>query len=462
MKLLIKIFIMLIAYTGIFIVSQAIANDTPNKNTIKNVYIVSIKGKIDDKLSLYLQRSIDMANEDSLAHIILLDIDTFGGLVDATVKMKDKLLASRIPVIAFINKQALSAGALIALSSSKIYMTNASVIGAAAPVDGHTGEELSEKYVSAIRKIFESTARIYNRNADIAGAMVDKSISIDGIVEKNKLLTLTTEEALEHHFIDGSYDHIQNIPELTKESPINFIETELTFFDQLVHFLTQPYLSSFLFSIAMAALLLEMKSPGVGIPGLIGFIMLSIFIWANYVIGATNWQGITIIGIGLILLAIEFFIIPGFGWIGLCGIIVTFSGFVMIIIGGDVGDINNINSDKVIEILGVVGASIFFTLCLLFTLLIFTGKKVSIFQSGLFLYKKPSLSTVQDGKQKTPLLNLDTQSKGIAFSDLRPSGQAKFGEEYISVISEEGFIEKDSDIIISAIEGNIIKVKLIS
>jgi membrane-bound ClpP family serine protease len=163
----------------------------------KRVYYTLLKGTINKKLASNFEGVLKEA-ERAKADALILEIDTFGGRLDSAVKIKDKLIDTKIDTIAFINKKAISAGALISLATRHIVMAPGSTIGAATPVRLTYWEErpASEKVISYFRKEMKSTAEANNHPGDIAEAMVDPDVKIEGVVEKGKLLTLTTKEAL--------------------------------------------------------------------------------------------------------------------------------------------------------------------------------------------------------------------------------------------------------------------------
>ena len=178
------------------------------------VYRVPIEGTIDLGLPPFIERVLkDAAADDAKA--VIFDIDTFGGRVDAATQIKDAILDSPIETIAFINRRAISAGALISMSCDKIYMTSGGTIGAATAVDMQ-GEKGSEKVISYMREEMASTAESTGRNVDIAKGMVDEELSfthidIEGVEievtdlegrKEGKLITLTTELAKKYKIAD--------------------------------------------------------------------------------------------------------------------------------------------------------------------------------------------------------------------------------------------------------------------
>ncbi len=168
------------------------ANDDGRK-----IYYTLLKGTINNKLADDFEGVLKEA-EKANAKVLILEIDTFGGRLDAAVRIKDKLVDTKINTIAFVNKKAISAGALISLATKHIVMAPGSTIGAATPVKLTHWEEkpTSEKVISYFRKEMHSTAEAGNHPGNIAAAMVDPDLQIEGVVEEGKLLTLTTKEAI--------------------------------------------------------------------------------------------------------------------------------------------------------------------------------------------------------------------------------------------------------------------------
>jgi membrane-bound ClpP family serine protease len=173
------------------------------------VYLIPIKGTINSRVARFVGRAIDDA-EEAKANAVILEINTFGGQLDAATKTRDSVLDSKILTIAFVNKRAISAGTLISLAAKKIVMAPGATIGAATPVD-FLGRKASEKVMSYWRKEVKSTAEKNNRPTRIAEAMVDEEVEIPELVEKGKLLTLTTNEALECKIADYEAESIDEV-----------------------------------------------------------------------------------------------------------------------------------------------------------------------------------------------------------------------------------------------------------
>ncbi|MDQ4099863.1 MAG: hypothetical protein M3121_05135, partial [Chloroflexota bacterium] len=202
------------------------------------VYVVPIHGPIDLGVASFLRRALDEA-EEAGARAVVLDLDTPGGRLDAVLQMRDAILGAGVPTVAFVNREAFSAGALITIASERIYMTPGAVYGAATPVDG-SGETASEKVISAVRSTFRATAEERGRDPEIAAAMVDPDVEIDGLVGPDQLLTLTTTEARRVNYADGVAADRTDLLALTGLQGADVVETSPGLAENVVRFLTNP------------------------------------------------------------------------------------------------------------------------------------------------------------------------------------------------------------------------------
>lgn len=266
------------------------------------VYVVPIDGIIDLGLAPFLARTLREA-ESAGAAAVLLDINTFGGRVDAAVAMRDTLLNSPVRTIAFINQRAISAGALIALACHTIVMAPGGTIGAAAPVLGGAGptQPADEKSVSYVRKEFRATAETRNRPPEFAEAMVDVDVAIEGVVESGKLLTLTTTEALAHKVVELSGSSVTGALDAGGLPGAQLRYAAQTWAETFVRFLTNPVVSSLLMSIGLLALFVEIRTPGFAIPGFIGLASLGLLFWGHWIVQLAGWEELMLVGAGLIL-----------------------------------------------------------------------------------------------------------------------------------------------------------------
>jgi membrane-bound serine protease (ClpP class) len=422
-------------------------------STQKNVvYVVPVKGVIDLGLAPFIQRVLNEAQKNQAAAVIL-DINTFGGRVDAAVQIRDALLNSPVRTIAFIDKRAISAGALISLAAQTVVMAPGSTIGAATPVQsgpaGSTTAPTSEKTVSYVRKEFRATAESRKRPPLIAEAMVDSDVVIPDVSEKGKLLTLTTEEALKLKVADLQANSIEA---LLKE--LNILDTELRSFtpnwaEEVVRFLTHPVVSSLLVSVAMLGIFLELRTPGFGAPGVIGLSSLSLFMWGHWLVQLAGWEELLLALLGVFLFALELFVIPGFGIVGILGLLALLGALVMSTLGA------GSHSGFVLWAVVRMGFSVALAIVLTALFLKFLPK----LPIGRKLILSTALET-SDGFYSAPPTDYQWLGRtGLAHSTLRPAGIADFQGHRVDVVSDGEFIDAGAPIRVLHVDGNRIVVQ---
>ncbi|MDG2287703.1 MAG: nodulation protein NfeD [Candidatus Marinimicrobia bacterium] len=329
----------------LFILLLILGNSIAQENK-KNIYIVPIQDTIDLGIPSFVKRAISIA-ESNNSELIIFDIDTFGGRVDAATQIKDAISATDITTIAFINRRAISAGSLISLSCDKIYMTDGATIGATSVVD-MTGSKQSEKSQSYMREEMAATAEKTGKNSSIARGMVDEELSFEFLViqgdslkvediegrKEGKLITLTTELALKYGIADGKGESIEEILSSLGIEDYNIIILNENWSEDLVRFLTDPTISSLLTTFGTIGIISELYSAGWGIGGTIGIVCLTLALGAGYLTQLASSMDLLIIMSGLLLLVIEFITLPGFGFFGIAGIGVLFYGLYLLLIPG--------------------------------------------------------------------------------------------------------------------------------
>jgi membrane-bound serine protease (ClpP class) len=416
------------------------------------VYVAPVEGIIDLGLAPFVDRVLTEATQQG-ASAVILDINTFGGRVDAAVVIRDLLINAKVMTVAFVNRRAISAGALISLAAEKIVMADASTIGAATPVQigqpGAPAQPVEEKTVSYVRKEFRATAESRKKPPLIAEAMVDSDVEIPGLIAKGKLLTLTTEEAIKHKVADFRADSIEKLlaqlglenAELRRASP-NWAEN-------LVRILTHPITSSLLITIGMLGIILELRTPGFGVPGALGIASLALFFWGHWLVQLAGWEELLLVGSGIFLLALEIFVVPGFGITGILGIAATLGGLSLSLVGaGATWEF----------MLKAVGQVVFSLLAALIVSL-FTLKYLPRLPFGRQLILDTELPT-GEGFVSAPQSDLTWQGKtGRAVSPLRPAGIADIENQRVDVVSDGEFIETGAPIIVSRVDGNRIVVR---
>ena len=416
------------------------------------VYVLPISGVIDLGLAPFVARVLNEATQAG-AVAVILDIDTFGGRVDAAVQIRDTLLNAKVRTVAFVNKRAISAGALIGLSAQTLVMSTGSTIGAAAPVQagvpGAAAAPVSEKTVSYVRKEFRATAEARKRPLLLAEAMVDADVEVPGIIEKGKLLTLTTDEALLHKVADFRADSLDAVLQQLGLAGAEVRPATPHWAEQVVRFLTHPVLSSLLISMGMIGIMVELRTPGFGIAGSVGLGSLALFFWGHWLVQLAGWEELLLAGIGLLLLVLEIFVIPGFGIAGVLGIAAVLGALALSMVGA--GDSAAVIVDAVWRVVLSLLAALLASLVLLRFLPRLPMARRMILQTDLG--SGPAHGSAPETDQHW------LGKRGQAVSVLRPAGIAEIEGARVDVVSDGELIEADTPIEVMRVDGNRIVVR---
>ena len=425
------------------------------------VYRVPINGTIDLGLPPFIKRTLEEAKTKN-ASAVIFDINTFGGRVDAATQIKDAILASDIETIAFINRRAISAGALISLSCEKIFMTGGALIGAATAVD-MSGKKGSEKVISFMREEMASTAEKRGRNKEIARGMVDEDLSFTHLVidgdsmlvndiegrKEGKLISLTTDQALKYQIADGTYETVSSIIDSLGYGSIELIETSENWSEKIVRFLTDPVVASLLTTFGFLGILFELQSPGWGIPGFVGLTCLILSLSASYIAELATMSDLIFTIAGLALIFLEMLVIPGFGVIGIGGIgLVLYGMYLLLLPDVPVGDeiVGQAMDGFLIGLLGAVVG-------------LFLLSKIMIKSKFWEQLTAPSSQEKNKGYSNSQGWETLKGHSGITDTDLHPSGWIIINGKRIFVVSEGGYIEKGKKIEVLSVEGNRVTVR---
>lgn len=414
----------------------------PAKNAAgdqKIVYVVPIEETVEKGLAAFLERGIDTAEKDG-AEAIIFEINTPGGVVAAANDIAKLFDSTDLKTISFVNKQALSAGAYIALNTDEIYMTPGSTMGAAGIItgDGNAADKKSQSYwKSAMRAAAEQNGRdpIY------AMAMADEDIHLPQYdAEKGKFLTLTPEQAVEVGYSEGTVKSLQQLLEKLDLADAEIRNLEESFAEKLARFFTNPAVVTILLSIASLGLILELYSPGFGVPGFMGLTALVLFFYGHLVAGLAGYESIVLFVVGIVLIILEFFV-PG----GIMGVL----GFLAITGSLFLATDNIVHMG--VSILTAIGIAIVTTIIMAKVL----GKRMKIFNKIILRDSTSTESGYVSNKNRTELIGLE----GITLTPLRPAGTVLIEDERIDVVSEGSFVQKDKKVKIIKVEGSRIVVR---
>ncbi len=419
------------------------------------VYTFRIDKQIGPAVWRTTQKSINEA-ERLNAKYIIIEMNTYGGMVESADSIRTKILNTDIPTYVFIDNNAASAGALIAISCDSIYMRPGGSIGAATVVN-QSGEKMPDKYQSYMRSTMRATAEAHgkdtiirgndtiiewHRDPRIAEAMVDESVSIPGIIDSTKVLTFTTNEAIENGFSEGKADNIEQVIEKTGIEDYELVRFISTGMDKVIGFLISPVLQGILIMIIIGGIYFELQSPGIGFPLAASVIAAMLYFAPLYLEGlAENWELLLFIG-GLVLIGIEIFALPGFGIAGISGVVLVLTGLTLSMVDKIVWDLEYGNVEVLLRALLIVVLSVFFALILS----IYLSKK--LFTSSIF--SGLALEDVQDVKEGYTSFDSSYHSlkgkTGVALTVLRPSGKVELEGEIYDAVAETGFIGKDEQV----------------
>jgi len=394
---------------------------------------------------------------DQGADVIILHLNTYGGEVSAADSIRTKILNSPVPVHVFIDDNAASAGALIAIACDNIYMRPGGKIGAATVVN-QTGEQVPDKYQSYMRATMRATAEahgkdtiisegdttlVWKRNPAIAEAMVDPRLYVEGISDTGQVLTFTATEAMEHGFCEGTAQSVEEVISQLGIKAYTLKTYTPTGLDKVIGFLINPLISGILIMVIIGGIYFELQSPGIGFALAASVVAALLYFAPLYLEGmAENWELVVFI-VGIILIMVEVFAIPGFGVAGVAGIIAVITGLTLSLVDNVVFE----DPEFTGEGLGLLMRSLSIVLVSVLLGVIFSlwaGRKL------LTTTAFSNLSLKSEQKLENGYLGVDSQQKslvgktGEAHTVLRPSGRVMIDGKLYDAAAVYGLIEKGS------------------
>ena len=424
------------------------------KGTMR-VFVMEIRDNIDPRMNRYVELALDQATEEE-ADLVIIDMDTYGGAVNDANDIRTRILEYEKPVWVYINNDAASAGALISIACDSIYMSSGANIGAATVVNGVDGTQAPDKYQSYFRSIMRSTAEETGRDPLIAEGMVDDRVEIEGITEEGKIITFTTSEAIANGYCEKEVASIRDILEKNEIVDYELIEYELGGTEKVIAFFLNPVVSGLLILVITGGIFFELQTPGVGFPLAAAGIALILYLVPYYLNGlAANWE-IAVLFVGIALIALEVFVIPGFGIAGIAGIACAVGALIFIMLGNDNFNFDFVPTREITTAATVVGVGIFGSIILLFVL----GYRFT--QSNMF--KRVALVTTQDkddGYVATFYRKELIGQEGIAMTILRPSGRIEIDDEVYDAYTRGEYIEAGEKVKVISQEGTSLKVRAI-
>ncbi|MBO6515804.1 MAG: nodulation protein NfeD [Bacteroidia bacterium] len=435
----------------LFLQIQVFAQDS----SLKIVHF-KVQEEISPSASRLVKKALATATEQE-ADAVILELDTYGGLLLDADSIRIDILDFEKPVYAFINKNSGSAGALISIACDKIFMAPGATIGSATVVDG-SGQVLPDKYQSYMRSIMRSTAEshgsdtliqdgdtsiVYVRDPKIAEAMVDERIEIEGLIPNDRILAFTTSEAIDNHYCEGEAESLNDIFKQEGWEQPTVVKVEKSRLDKIVGFLANPALQGALIMIIFWGIFFEIRTPGIGFPLAAAVAAAMLYFAPLYLDGlAANWEILLFI-VGIVLIGFEVFVIPGFGVAGITGILLTVGSLVLSLIRNVDFDFSTTTEDDISA-----------ALLMVFIALVGFILGAFLFGRGMMsspLFKRLVLSdTLKDAKagvhiptdQSTNMVG----KKGKAHTSIRPMGKAKIDGVIMDVKSMGDFIDEGANV----------------
>jgi membrane-bound serine protease (ClpP class) len=442
-----KIFILF--FPALCLLSQILVG----QESVKKVFTFKIDSAIDPAMNRRVKLAMEEA-EKLNSSLILIEMDTYGGAVTDADEIRTRILESKIPVYVYINKDAASAGALISIACDSIYMAPGSSIGAATVVNGTDGAAAPDKYQSYMRSMMRSTAEAKGRDPKIAEAMVDEKIEIEGITEAGSVVTFSVSEAMKYGFCEGEYGSIPEILEEQNLQDHEIISYKEDGIDQIIAFFLSPAISGVLILIIIGGIYFELQTPGVGFPLLAAIIATLLYFIPYYLNGlAENWEILAFI-IGVILLAVELFVIPGFGIFGISGIILILGSLVLGMLPNEAFNFDFVPATQLFSALLTVILAALASVGLVFWL----TPKVNQWRA----FRQITLATTLERSEgyTSSFYSNDLEGKtGTVHSRLRPSGKVEIGGEIYDACSRGEFLDQGEKIVVISTEGTSLRVK---
>jgi len=412
-----------------------------------SVHIVTIEGEIDLGLTALLERAVREAEEDG-AEALVIRIDTPGGRLDAVLRMRDVLLGAQLPTIAFVDRDAFSAGALVAIAAEQLWLAPGAVIGAATPVLGD-GSQADEKTLSAVRAVFRATAVERGRDPLVAEAMVDPAVVVEGLVGRDQLVTMDVGQAQAFGYADGVVEGLDGLLEALGLAELTRVDVTPALAERLVRVLTSGVIAGLLLTVGIWLLVGDvLGGGGVGLGAALGATSIAVFLFGHLLAGLAGLESVVLMGLGILLILVEVLVLPGVGIVGASGLVSLLGGAVLAMVDRD-ADV--VPREAIIGAVNVVGLAFLAAVALLVALLVIVGRSASG-SKGTGVKRRGNrlvLATDVGGAHDVGLVG----AEGVALTDLRPAGAAEIDGMRIDVVAEAGYLAAGSALEVIVDEG---------
>lgn len=427
-----------------------------------NVYMLRLDDEIGSSTWHYTRQALNEANENG-ADLLLVHLNTYGGSVVHADSIRTALLNSPLPVVAFVDNNAASAGALIALACDTVVMRTGATMGAVTVVNGTDGAAMPDKYQSYMRAMMRSTAESHGKNPDgswrrdplIAEAMVDSRVEVPNLIDSTRVLTFTSEEALKWKYADSKAESVNETLSQLGIKDYTLQEYNPTWSDRLIGFFTNPAVQAILIMIIIGGIYMELHTAGMGFPSAAALIAACLYFLPIYITGIASPWIILLFVLGLILVLLEIFVVPGFGVTGISGIICVCAALILGLIENYTFTITHASTSAIAWSLATFFAGTVLAVALIIYLTSSRGPK----------WVRRHIGLTTELRNKDGFVGVDMQPAeylghhGIAATDMRPSGKVDIDGQRYDAVSTIGFIQAGTSVIVTKYENAQIYVR---
>ncbi len=438
-----------IVFLFLGVISTLVAQEKPK------VMVMEIKDEIDPRMLRYVRLSLENA-EKIKADYVIIEMDTYGGVLTDAKEIVDLLMDFKKPLWVFINSDAASAGALISIACDSIYMSPGASIGAATVVEGSGGQAAPDKYQSYMRSIMRATAEENHRDPRIAEGMVDEKVVVDSIKQAGKVITFTTSEAIKYGYCEAKVESIEDILTRNKIKDYTIEYFKLGVAEKIIAFSLNPFISGILILVIIGGIYFELQTPGIGFPLFAAVVALVLYLVPYYLNGLAEYWEILALFAGIVLVILEIFVIPGFGVTGILGIALTITSLVLIMINNEFFNFDFVPLGSIVKAMFVTLAGI-------------SGGVMALFFGGASLtntkaFQRMASTHTQEKDQGYTANFIEEQvvgKIGIAQTVLRPSGKIIINGKLYDAFSRGEYVEKGESVEVVAVESSTLRVKKI-
>jgi len=418
----------------------------------KKVMVMEIKREIDPRMKRYVDLALRHA-EESKTDVVIIDMNTYGGALTDAKDIVDAIMDFKKPIWVFVNSNAASAGALISIACDSFYMSPGASIGAATVVTGN-GEKAPDKYQSYMRSIMRATAEEHKRNPKIAEGMVDETFKIDSVKKEGQVITFSTSEAIKNGYCEGRVTSINDILKKNKIDHASLDYFKLSATDTVIDFFMNPFISGILILIILGGIYFELQTPGAVLPGAAAVVALILYLVPYYLNGlAENWE-ILAFFVGILFLALEIFVIPGFGVAGIVGIGLTIGSLVLIMVNNRAFDFHFVALNDLLLAIAATAGGLAGSMLLLF----FGGARIAnskAFQRMTLTDTQKSSLGYTASARTEPMKG----KTGVAHTVLRPSGRVMIDGQVYDAFTRGDYVEKGTAVEVVSEEGSTLRVR---